>query len=91
MTEPEFAFGKRLGITEHLYGDHQFLLDMIARLFVCMKQTNKNFKTECEFFRLDFRNPYFDEKMEFPLDCLILDLKWGSKKELEEIQKEQGK
>jgi len=82
--EPEFAFGKKLGIAECLYGNPSAISDIVGRLMVCMKETNKNHGVECEFFRLDFRQPYFDERMEFPIGALILDMKWGSKKELEE-------
>lgn len=85
---PDFAFGKKLGIAECPYGNLATIPDMVARLMVCMKETNKSHGVECEFFRLDFRQPYFDEQMEFPFGSLILDLKWGSKKELDEKKKE---
>lgn len=81
--EIPFAFGKKLGISEFMYGDIPVLLDAIGRLLYCMKETNKNHNVECEFFRLDFRGPYFDETLEFPLCALILDMKWGNKKDLE--------
>ena len=87
MNETDFAFGKKLGIAECVYGNHATLASMIQRLMLCMKETNKNHGVECEFFRLDFRQPYFDETMEFPIGALILDMKWGSKKELEENKK----
>jgi len=88
--EPTFAFGKKLGITENYFFETNMkcLLDCIERLLFCMKETNKNHGVECEFFRLDFRQPYFDEKFEFPLGCFLLDLKWGSKKEFQEKHKE---
>lgn len=84
--KPEFAFGKKLGIADCLYGDIPQLLIMIGRLLYCMKETNKIHNLSCEFFRLDFRPMYFDEHLlrEFPQGSLILDLKFGSKKELEE-------
>lgn len=84
MNEPDFAFGKKLGIADCVYGNLATLASMIQRLMFCMKETNKNHGVECEFFRLDFRQPYFDETIEFPIGALILDMKWGSKKELEE-------
>lgn len=86
--EPDFAFGKKLGIAECLYGNPVAISDMVARLMVCMKEINKNHGVECEFFRLDFRQTYFDEQMQFPFGSLILDMKWGSKKELEQKKKE---
>jgi hypothetical protein len=82
--EPEFVFGKKLGIAECLYGDAVAISNMITRLMVCMQETNKIHGVQCEFFRLDFRTPYFDEQMQFPIGALILDIKWGSKKEFEE-------
>ena len=81
---PEFAFGKKLGVSECVYGNTHQLANLIERLMFCMKETNQNHGVECEFFRLDFRQPYFDEQMQFPIGSLILDMKWGSKKELEE-------
>jgi hypothetical protein len=83
--EPQFAFGKKLGIAECLYNDIPFMQNMIGRLMVCMKETNKLHNVSCEFFRLDFRPQTYEEELlrEFPLSVLILDLKWGSKKELE--------
>lgn len=58
---PEFAFGKKLGIAEFAYGDIPVLLMAIEKLLYCMKETNKNHEVECEFFRLDFRQLYFIE------------------------------
>lgn len=81
--EPEFVFLKKLGIAECLYGDHIAISNIIARLLFCMQETNKKHGVQCEFFRLEFRPPYFDEAMQFPRGALILDMKWGSKKELE--------
>lgn len=81
--EPDFAFRKKLGIAEFLCGDAVAVSNMIARLIVCMQETNKQHGVQCEFFRLDFRQPYFYE-MQFPVGALILDMKWGSKNELEE-------
>lgn len=54
----------------------------LCPVMVCMQETNKKHGVQCEFFRLDFRQPYFDETLEFPGGALILDMKWGSKKEL---------
>jgi len=84
MSEPKFAFEKKLGISEMMYGDIPFLANSIAKLLYCMKETNEKHRVDCQFFRLDFRTSYFDEQLTFPMGCLILDLKWGSKKELEE-------
>jgi len=81
--EPDFAFEKKLGIAECLYGNPIAISNMIARLMVCMQETNKLHGVECEFFRLDFRQPYLDEQFQFPFGDLILHMKWGSKKELE--------
>lgn len=86
--EPEFAFGKKLGINDCLYGDPIAISNMIDRLMICMQETNKQHGVQCEFFRLDFRQPYFDERMQFPICSLILDMKWGSKKELEKKNNE---
>ncbi len=82
---PDFTFQKKLGIPESMYGTHPVIINAISRLMQCMKETNELHNVSCEFFRLDFRQPYFDEQMQFPVGSLILDLKWGSKKELEEI------
>lgn len=78
--EPDFAFEKKLGIAECLYGNPVAICDIIARLMVCMQETNKKYGVQCEFFRLDFRQPHFDEQMEFPYGSLILHIKWGSKR-----------
>lgn len=84
--EPEFAYEKQIGISEHCYGNIPFMQDCIGRLLICMQETNKIHGLKCEFFRLDFRQPYFGEQFLFPIGSIILDLKWGSKKELEQIQ-----
>lgn len=88
----EFAFGKKLGIAECMLGDIPFITQSITRLLNCMKQTNELHGVQCEFFRLDFRKPYVEEELlqEFPIRALVFDLKWGSKKELEEKQKERS-
>jgi hypothetical protein len=79
-----FAFEKKLGVAEILYGKPAQLSALIERLLYCMKETNKFHDVECEFFRLDFRQPYFDEQIQFPVGSLILDMKWGSKEELKD-------
>lgn len=84
MNEPEFAFQKKLGIADHYYGDRKFYLEAFHMLIQCMKETNQMHDVQCEFFRLDFRQPYLDEEFQFPKGALILDLKWGHKKELED-------
>lgn len=84
--EPNFAWGKKLGINESLYGDVRAISFAIERLLFCMKESNELNKMECEFFRIDFRQPYMDEECQFPRGSLILDMKWGSRKELEEKQ-----
>lgn len=86
--QPQFAFEKKLGLAECLYGNIPAISNAIERLMVCMKETNKIHQVECEFFRLDFRQPYLDEQMQFPYGSLILDMKWGSKKELNEKKAE---
>jgi hypothetical protein len=50
-----------------------------------MRETNKKYGSNSEFFRLDFRGQDSYEQITnaFPLSALVLDLKWGSKKELE--------
>lgn len=82
---PDFAFGKKLGIADSLYGNPSAICHIVEKLMVCMKETNKKHGVKCEFFRLDFRQPYFDEQLEFPFGFLILDMKWGSKRELEDM------
>lgn len=83
--EPSFAFEKKLGISECVYGNIPSILNMIGKLLYCLKETNKIHGTECEFFRLDFRQLDFDEQMQFPHGAFLLDLKWGSRKELESL------
>ncbi len=80
--QPEFAFQKKIGINQCMYGDISHISNIIERLMVCMMESNKFNEVECQFFRLDFRQPYFDEQMQFPYGSLILDMKWGSKNEL---------
>lgn len=82
--EPDFAFEKKIGVSESLYGNQRAIAQVIERLIFCMKETNQKNDFECEFFRIDFRQPYFDERMEFPLGFLILHIKWGCKKELKQ-------
>lgn len=86
MPEPDFAFQKKLGVNEIVYGDVEFLQKCILRLFECMKKTNQKHGVSCEFFRLDFRTINFVEEtlQEFPFGSYVLHLKWGSKKELKE-------
>jgi len=78
--QPQFAFEKKVGVSDIIYGNIPELIKMIERLLYCMKETNQIHKVDCEFFRLDFRQPYFDETFQFPFGCFILDLKFGSKK-----------
>lgn len=87
-SEPNFAFGKKIAISDCLYGDPVSISSIIDLLIVFMKHTNKQHGVNCQFFRLDFRQPSFDERMQFPIGALILDIKWGSKKELEEKNNE---
>lgn len=87
--EPDFAFGKKLGIAECLHGDPIAISKMIARLMFCMQETNKLHSLYCEFFRLDFRPPSLDETLEFPMGTLILEMKWGSKEELKKVSKDE--
>jgi hypothetical protein len=85
--KPDFAFGKTLGVHESIYGDPIAISHIIDILLVCMKETNKHYEVECEFFRLDFRQAFLEEEKQFPAGSLILDLKWGSKKELNQIKR----
>jgi hypothetical protein len=85
--EPRFAFEKKLGISEQLYGDPKALVQTFERLLYCMKETNTFYRVTCEFLRLDFRQPYIDEQMQFPIGSLILDMKWGSRTELDATTK----
>ena len=84
MTTPEFAFEKKISIPDCLYGDYQGVNRAFNLLFQCMKDTNKIHGVECEFFRFDFRQPYFDEIMIFARGGLICHFQWGSKEELED-------
>lgn len=90
MTEPNFAFGKKLGISPFVCGDINNLTRFINMLLVSMKETNKLHGTHCEFFRLDFRQQYLDEELmqSFPRESFVLDMKFGSKEELEEVQRD---
>jgi|GEM_PF-1723868 len=91
--EPQFAFGKKLGINECIYGNIPELLNIIGRLLYFMKETNQLHNVSCEFFRLDFRQLYFDEELlrEFPIGSFVLDLKFGSKKELKDKNEKETK
>ena len=40
--EPNFAFGKKLGIDKCLYGNTAVLAQMFERLMVCMRETNQH-------------------------------------------------
>lgn len=80
--EPEFAYEKKIGIHQQVSNDIPFLLNMIERLISCMRESNKINGVSCEFFRLDYRQPYLDEQFQFPYGYLILELKWRSRKEL---------
>ncbi len=81
--EPDFAFEKKLAIHECFYGNSHEMAKMIERLMICMRETNLHHGVKCEFFRIDFRQPYFNESIQFPTGALILHMKWGSKKEIE--------
>jgi hypothetical protein len=86
--KPEFAFEKKLGINESVFVHEnlKIVLDAFHRLFHHMIETNKYHEVHCEYFRLDFRPQNLEEQIyeSFPLGSAVLDLKWGSKKELEE-------
>lgn len=88
IIKPQFAFEKKLGIPDCAYGDIPLIIRAISLLLLCMKDTNKLHEKSCEFFRLDFRQQHFDESLleKFPIGSLILDLKWGSKEELEKLR-----
>lgn len=85
--EPRFAFEKKLGVAECVYGNVPQIANLIGKLLFCIKETNEFHGVGCEFFRLDFRQPYLDETLQFPTGSLILDLKWGSKKEIDDKKK----
>lgn len=88
--KPDFAFEKKIGICESFdtFENRRIVFDVFQRLFQCMKETNDLHKLSCEFFRLDFRPQTLFEEIsgEFPRDMTVLDLKWGSKKELENVK-----
>jgi hypothetical protein len=88
--KPDFAFGKKIAICESVYGHEniRIIFDSFQRLFQCMKDTNNTHNVSCEFFRLDFRPQTLDEELSqmFPKDMTVLDLKWGSKRELEKVK-----
>jgi len=90
MKEPDFAFEKIIAVSERACGDSNILLKATAMLIQGMKETNALHGLNCEFFRLDFRFPYYDEISLFPFGSLVLDLKWGSKQELKD-QRTPGK
>lgn len=87
--KPDFAFEKKLGICESIYvfENQRIILNAFERLFQCMKETNDLHKVSCEFFRLDFRPQTLHEQLtqSFPRESLILELKWGSKRELKKV------
>lgn len=86
--KPDFAFGTNLGVSEVVYDNVPALINLFGRLLVCMQETNRKHGVGCAFFRLDFRQTYFDETLEFPLGSMILDMKWGCKKEIQDKKKE---
>jgi hypothetical protein len=89
--KPDFAFGKKIAICESIdtFENRIIIFHVLERLFQCMKETNELHKVNSEYFRLDFRpqNLFEDLSQEFSRDMLVLDLKWGSKKELEKVKK----
>ena len=80
--EPGFAFEKKLAVNEQ-HAKPKDLIREIEMLFVCMKDTNNKYGVVCEFFRLDFRPPNVHDIETFPRGSFVLDLKWGSKRELD--------
>jgi len=88
MSESDFAFQKKVGISESYPQNVNAIMDSFLRLYYCMKETNQKHGLTCESFRLDFRPVSYDEQIlqEFPMGCYVLDLKFGSKKELEEVK-----
>jgi hypothetical protein len=92
--KPDFAFGKKLGINEsvNIHENRRIIFDAFQRLFQCMKETNTLHNVSCEFFRLDFRPQTLGEELSqtFPRDMTVLDLEWGSKKELEKVNAKDG-
>ncbi len=92
--KPDFAFEKKIAICEsiEIYENRRIIFDAFQRLFQCMKETNELHKVNSEYFRLDFRPQSIHEQLagQFPRDMTVLDLKWGSKKELEEVNMKDG-
>ena len=83
----DFAFGKRVGVNDEVFSGNAYEMTKIFNLLLhCLKETNEKHGVGSEFFRLDFRPMSLDEQLtgEFPRESLILDMKWGSKKEVEE-------
>ncbi len=83
MSEPKFAFEKILGVSPIILEDPHNLAKMIERLLFVIKETNQLHSVSCPFFRLDFRQ-YYQKDGILPIGSLVLDLKFGSKEELEE-------
>jgi hypothetical protein len=79
--KPNFEYGKTIGIADCMYGDFPFMINMIGKLLNCMKESNQINGKDNEYFRLDFRPPTYYELTQYPRGSLILDLKWGCKKE----------
>lgn len=67
MTEPKFAFQKKLGVSAVLYGDPIELCYMIARLMVCMKECNKKTGTLANFLGLTSDNLTWMKRYNFQL------------------------
>lgn len=90
VEKPDFAFEKKIAICESVYVNENRLivLDAFQKLFQCVKETNELHNVSCEFFRLDFRPQTLQEEISqaFPRDMTVLDLKWGSKRELEKVK-----
>lgn len=89
--KPEFAFEKKLFVNPYCIDSLSiekiaFLNILISQLIFCMKETNENYGVSSNFFRLDFRPAdLYEQSFEGGREMFVLDFKWGSKKELEEV------
>lgn len=76
-------FEKSILIVDQKYGDIPTYIEMIARLFYCMKETNELHDLDNEYFRIEFCPSYEYMGMN------ELKLKWGKKKR--EAKRHNGK
>jgi hypothetical protein len=81
-----FAFEKTLGIPMSckIYHHKESIINAFNALYQCMRDTNKLHGLCNTFFKLEFRNPTYYEECNFPINSYILEMKWGSKKEIQD-------